>query len=143
LRLADILRQHWPEYVAGHGGVGKIPTPHWQAVEAVLACGTPRLGGHVYGCTDCGTEHFAYHSCNHCACPRCGGQGQQEWAARQEARLLPVPYFMLTFTVPELAAEYGFLNLGESAGPNQAFFFSSVFSKSGVVSDNTISNSGI
>lgn len=101
MTLADLLRQHWSEYVARQGGAGKIPAPHWRAVEAVLSCGTPRLGGHVYGCTDCGSEHFAYHSCNHRACPRCGGQGQQEWSARQQARLLPVPYFMLTFTVPE------------------------------------------
>lgn len=101
MRLADILRRHWPEYVAGVGGAGKVPSPHWRAVEAVLACGTSRLGGHVHACTDCGTQHYAYHSCNHRACPRCGGQGQALWAAHQQARLLPVPYFMVTFTVPE------------------------------------------
>lgn len=67
----------------------------------MLSCRTPRLGGHVHRCTDCGSDHYAYHSCNHRACPRCGGREQQEWAARQQARLLPVPYFMLTFTVPQ------------------------------------------
>ncbi|MEM6901108.1 MAG: transposase [Pseudomonadota bacterium] len=35
------------------------------------------------------------------ACPHCGGRDQQLWAARQQARRLPVPYFMLTFTVPQ------------------------------------------
>jgi hypothetical protein len=99
--LVDLLRQHWPEYVARVGGASQIPAPHWRAVEAVLSCRTPRLGGHVHRCTDCGSEHYAYHSCNHRACPRCGGAEQQEWSARQQARLLPVPYFMLTFTVPE------------------------------------------
>jgi hypothetical protein len=41
-----------------------------------------------------------YHSCNHRSCPQCGAHAQQLWTARQEARLLPVPYFMITFTVP-------------------------------------------
>ena len=106
MTLADLLRQHWPEYVARAGGAGKIPSPHWRAVEAVLSCRTPRLGGHIHRCTDCGTDHYAYHSCNHRSCPRCGGREQQEWSARQQARLLPVPYFMLTFTVPEPMREF-------------------------------------
>lgn len=101
MTLADLLRRHWPEYVRHIGGAGKVPAPHWRAVEAVLSCGTPRLGGHVHACTDCKTERFVYHSCNHRACPRCGGRDQQLWAARQQARRLPVPYFMVTFTVPE------------------------------------------
>lgn len=99
--LADLLRRHWPEYVRHIGGAGKVPAPHWRAVEAVLSCGTPRLGGHVHACTDCRTARFVYHSCNHRACPRCGGRDRQLWAARQQARRLPVPYFMVTFTVPE------------------------------------------
>ena len=102
MTLADLLRRHWPEYVARAGGVGKIPTPHWRAVEAVLSCRTPRLGGHVHRCADCGGKHYAYHSCNHRSCPCCGGREQQLWAARQQARRLPVPYFMITFTVPEV-----------------------------------------
>jgi len=101
LTLAGILRQHWPEYVRHAGAAGTIPAAHWRAVEAVLSCRTPRLGGHVHACADCGSEHYAYHSCNHRACPRCGGREQQLWAARQQARRLPVPYFMVTFTVPQ------------------------------------------
>jgi len=98
--LAGILRQHWPDYVARQRGPSTIPAPHWRAVEAVLSCRTPRLGGHVHRCTDCGGEHYAYHSCNHRGCPRCGAREQELWAARQQARLPPVPYYMLTFTVP-------------------------------------------
>ena len=101
MKFADLLRRHWPEYVDRAGGAGKIPPVHWRAVEAALSCRTPRLGGHAYTCRDCNRELFAYHSCNHRACPRCGGRDQQLWSARQQARRLPVPYFMLTFTVPE------------------------------------------
>ena len=61
----------------------------------------PEAGGRVYRCADCAGSDFAYHSCHHRACPRCGGSGTAAWTARQEARLLPVPYFLATFTVPE------------------------------------------
>lgn len=101
MTLAQLLKHHWADYVARAGGVTKIPTPHWRAVEAVLSCRTSRLGGHVHHCGDCGHQHYAYHSCNHRSCPSCGGHEQQLWAAKQQARLLPVPYFMVTFTLPE------------------------------------------
>lgn len=76
------------------------PSAH-RALAAIARCRTPALGGHVYRCTDCAESDFAYHSCHHRACPRCGGNRTAAWTAQQEARLLPVPYFLVTFTVPE------------------------------------------
>lgn len=72
-----------------------------RALQAILQCRTPALGGHCYACPDCGAEHFAYHSCNHRLCPQCGAADTQEWVAKQLDKLLPVPYFMVTFTLPE------------------------------------------
>ena len=71
-----------------------------RALTAIRRCRTPELGGHLYRCADCAGTDFAYHSCNHRACPRCGGAATAAWTARQEARLLPVPYFLVTFTLP-------------------------------------------
>ncbi len=99
MHFADILRTHWPDYVAG--APGPIPSRHWRAVEAVLSCRTPRRGGHRYHCAHCHRDQYIYHSCNHRSCPRCGSRDQEQWAARQEARLLPVPYFLITLTVPD------------------------------------------
>lgn len=72
-----------------------------RALHAILRCRTPALGGHVYRCGACDETDFSYHSCHHRACPRCGGAGTAAWTARQQARLLPVPYFLATCTVPE------------------------------------------
>ena len=58
------------------------------------------MGGRVYRCGSCERFDFAYHSCNHRACPRCGGGHTAAWTERQCERLLPVPYFMVTFTLP-------------------------------------------
>jgi hypothetical protein len=72
-----------------------------RALAVIRRCRTPALGGHVYRCVDCAGSDFAYHSCHHRACPRCGGNRTAAWTSRQEARLLPVPYFLVTFTVPQ------------------------------------------
>lgn len=77
-----------------------LPPPQRRALLAITRCRTPALGGQVYRCTACDETDFAYHSCNHRACPRCGGRRSAAWTAKQEARLLPVPYFLVTFTVP-------------------------------------------
>jgi len=86
--------------------LGRQPVPSWaapaqrRALIAIARCRTPALGGHVYRCTDCAGTDFSYHSCHHRACPRCGGAGTGAWTQKQTERLLPVPYFLMTFTVP-------------------------------------------
>jgi hypothetical protein len=99
LSLAEVLGRHWPAYERQFGA--QILPSHRRAVEAILACRTAALGGEVYQCADCGRDHFVYHSCNHRACPQCGQADASEWAARQKLKLLPVPYNLVTFTVPE------------------------------------------
>jgi hypothetical protein len=97
VRLADVLAAHWPAYVAQFGRW--IPPEQHAAVRAILRCRTPALGGQLYRC-GCGKEHYAYHSCHHRACPRCGQDDAAAWLAQQRTRLLPVPYFLVTLTVP-------------------------------------------
>jgi hypothetical protein len=96
--LAEVLRRHWPAYARKFGA--RLLPSHRRAVAAILACRTPALGGQRYQC-QCGQQHFAYHSCNHRACPRCGHAKTTEWLERQRRRLLPVPYYLVTFTVPQ------------------------------------------
>lgn len=104
--MADVLSAHWPAYVAKFGKL--IPPEQRAAVRAIRRCRTAALGGQLYRCA-CGKEHYAYHSCNHRACPRCGRDDAAAWLEQQRLRLLPVPYFLVTLTVP-----------AESRGPIQA-----------------------
>jgi hypothetical protein len=98
LTLTEILRRHWPAYHARFGN--RIPVAHRRAVSAILSCRTPVLGGQLYRCA-CGQTHFSYHSCHHRACPQCGSLDQAQWLSRQQQRLLPVPCFLVTFTIPQ------------------------------------------
>jgi hypothetical protein len=95
--LAEVLRRHWPAYGRRFGA--KLLPSHRHAVQCLLRCRTPALGGQVYRC-DCGRVEYSYHSCNHRACPKCGQADATEWLARQRRKLLPVPYYLVTFTVP-------------------------------------------
>jgi predicted RNA-binding Zn-ribbon protein involved in translation (DUF1610 family) len=98
LQLADILQRHGPAYVHRHDA-GLLPS-HRRAMQAVLHCRTPLMGGHIAACTQCGGEHLLFHSCRHRACPRCGHEATARWTAQQRERLLPVPYFHVVFTLP-------------------------------------------
>ena len=73
-----------------------------QVLERILRCRTAALGGQLFRCPECGDFHYQYHSCNDRHCPQCGQADTEDWLARQRQRLLlPVSYFLVTFTVPE------------------------------------------
>lgn len=59
------------------------------------------MGGELYFCANCRRKHFVYHSCNHRACPQCGQADTAQWIEEQKRKLLPVPYYLVTFTVPQ------------------------------------------
>lgn len=62
---------------------------------------TQEMGGKRYDCPKCKAKQYAYHSCNNRHCPQCGGDKTEQWLKKQFDRLLPVPYFFATFTLPE------------------------------------------
>jgi hypothetical protein len=71
-------------------------------LKKILSCRTPALGGQLFQCPGCSGFEYRYHSCNDRHCPQCGQPDADAWLERQRERLLlPVPYFLLTFTVPE------------------------------------------
>jgi hypothetical protein len=97
--LADVVRRHGPAYLQKYGA--RVPGFHRTALAAILRCHTPACGGSLYACDDCGRQRFAYHRCGHRACNQCGQPQQQAWLDAQTARLLPVSYFLVTFTIPQ------------------------------------------
>ena len=43
---------------------------------------------------------YSYHSCGNRHCPKCEGDRSDRWRDTQLKKLLPVPYFLVTFTLP-------------------------------------------
>jgi hypothetical protein len=97
--LAQIFRQYGPAYRAKYG-TRMLPS-HRRAMADIEQCRTASLGGHVCYCEPCDQYHYCYHSCQNRHCPQCQQRAGQQWLARQQAWLLPVPYFMVTFTLPQ------------------------------------------
>ena len=83
----------------------RLYSGQWRAVEAILHCRTPAMGGQVYGCPDCGGQRFAWHSCNHKSCPQCGADATARWVRKQLDRRVKAPHFMVTFTLPDTLRE--------------------------------------
>jgi Putative transposase/Transposase zinc-binding domain len=98
LTLGDIFRRHGPAYRAQFGE-HMLPSHH-AAMAAIEACRTEAMGGQVYSCPSCGTKRYSYHSCRNRHCPICQHDAAQTWLARQQELLLPLPYFLVTFTLP-------------------------------------------
>ena len=98
VEIADIFRRYGPQYRAKYGD--KILPSHLQAMGAIEHCRTPLLGGHVYTCESCGETQYQYHSCRNRHCPKCQNDKAQQWLEKQQDLLLPVPYFLLTVTLP-------------------------------------------
>jgi putative transposase/transposase-like zinc-binding protein len=100
LRVHQWLRRLAPDYLQRFGS--SMPGRHRQVLKKILSCRTPALGGQLFQCPGCPGFLYRYHSCNDRHCPQCGQTDADDWLERQRARLLlPVPYFLLTFTVPE------------------------------------------
>ncbi len=99
LLLADVVRRHGPDYMRRFRA--RILPSHVRALDDIMRCRTPALGGHLAVCTHCDEEHVLFHSCRNRACPRCGQDTTSRWLERQRQLLLPVPYFHVVFTLPD------------------------------------------
>ncbi len=94
--VAQILRDHGEAFLSRY----PVTPVQRRAIRAMVACRTAALGGHLDRCTHCDYTQPSYNSCRHRACPKCQGQRQREWIARQTQRALPVPYYHCVFTLP-------------------------------------------
>jgi hypothetical protein len=98
LELADIFRAAGPAYEQAHAG--RLLPSHRRAMDDIVRCRTPALGGSLYACDDCGALDYAYHSCRNRHCPKCQEDRAHHWLTRLRARLLPCDHYLLTFTLP-------------------------------------------
>ena len=97
--LAHVLRMQWK---AIEQSVKDKQLNTWQlrTLSALSKCRTAALGGHIDGCTSCGSLRISYNSCRNRHCPKCQGNEREAWIQAREKELLPVAYFHVVFTLP-------------------------------------------
>src|SRR6516165_11886738 len=96
--VADVLRRYGEEYLERFGA--KTPAEHRKVLRTLTACRTGELGTVIYVCQSCGTTHTMGRSCGNRHCPTCQQDKTKAWLEKQTDRLLPCPYFLITFTIP-------------------------------------------
>jgi hypothetical protein len=72
-----------------------------RALYDLATCRTAAQGGHLRQCDHGDQPQYRYHSCRNRHCPKCHREQTRRWLATHRARLLPCPYFLVTFTLPQ------------------------------------------
>jgi hypothetical protein len=96
--VADVLRRYGGAYLERFGVT--MPAEHKKVLRAITACRTGALGTVLYACPSCGRTHAVGRSCGNRHCPTCQQDKTRAWLENQIDRLLPCPYFLVTFTLP-------------------------------------------
>jgi hypothetical protein len=126
MQLASILDQYHDAFQAKYGP--RLLPGHLHAIEAIRRCRTPEAGQVLVQCTKCGHTTWRPLSCGHRSCPQCQNHETSLWLDRQQNKLLPVEYFMATFTLP--------YELRTLAWNNQALIYDHLFAcASGTLKD--------
>lgn len=98
MELAPLFEHYHDAFIAGYAD--QLSSVQWQAVNAIRRCRTSASGELQVRCTACDQQESQPLSCGHRSCPKCQNHEATQWLERQRGKLLPVEYFMATFTLP-------------------------------------------
>ena len=96
--VSQLIERYQGELQRLHGN--QLLPSHQQALTAMRRCRRQGSDQMLLECKPCETTVKIPHSCGHRSCPHCQQHESQQWIERQTAKLLPVLYFMISFTVP-------------------------------------------
>jgi hypothetical protein len=98
MELKSIIKEYKPALIKKHGN--KLLHCHYKAMHSIERCRTAHSGQLYMQCKQCDHAHWTPLSCGHRFCPTCQNHEVDQWLDRQKQKLLPVDYFMITFTLP-------------------------------------------
>ena len=78
----------------------RLLSGHLEALRSIRRCRTTAAGELQMRCPECAQVEWRPRSCGHRSCPKCQNYEASRWLDRQQTKLLPVSYFMVTFTLP-------------------------------------------
>lgn len=98
MKISEIINDYYDAYLAKFKD--KILPSHIKALNSMRRCRTAESGEVYMRCPDCEHSEWRPLSCGHRNCPQCQNHETSTWIDRQIQKLLPVQYFMVTFTLP-------------------------------------------
>lgn len=96
--IKSLINKYFDLYMIRHGG-NAIPE-QLRALRDIQQCRTPQSGELYARCPDCQHGEWRPLSCGNRHCPTCLNHQTSSWLDKQQAKLMPVPYFLATFTLP-------------------------------------------
>jgi hypothetical protein len=96
--LAAIIKQYRNAFIIKYGNT--VLPGHLKAMDAICSCRTSDSGELYVQCPKCNYGQWRPLSCGHRTCPKCQNFDASRWIDRQTEKLLPVFYYMVTFTLP-------------------------------------------
>lgn len=101
MELSTILNEYREQFLSDPKLVNAPSfTEQKKALNAMVTCRTENRGEFQVVCPNCDTVEWIPHSCGHRSCPKCQNHETSRWLERQIRKLLPVTYFLITFTLP-------------------------------------------
>lgn len=120
IKISELLVQYKQSFEKTYGK--RLLPSQRRAINALTACRTPDVGEIIVQCPDCGRFEWRAQSCGNRNCPTCQNHETSVWMNRQQNKLLPVAYFLITFTVPA--------SVRKLAWNDQKVFFGGLFEAS-------------
>lgn len=98
MELAKILHQYQKPFMLKYQD--SLSPDQVKAFNDILECRTVESGEVAVSCPNCSHIEWRPLSCGNRNCPKCQNHNTNQWIDRQMDKLLPVRYFMITFTLP-------------------------------------------
>lgn len=98
MELARILEQYQKPFMDKYKG--RLSPVQFKAFNDIVHCRTAEAGEVAVSCPNCSAMELKPLSCGNRHCPKCQNHNTSQWIDRQARKLLPVRYFMVTFTLP-------------------------------------------
>jgi len=97
--IQKIFQLYGEKYLALYGD--RMPSIHKKTIQDITECRSGSFGTIVYACDECHSLHAIPCCCGNRYCPTCQQDKSYKWLEKQEQKLLPTHYFLLTITLPE------------------------------------------
>jgi len=98
ISLAAIAKRYQTDFERSYSS--RLRAVHYRALDQIIRCHTPQAGALLYHCEPCRLDQTYYPACGHRHCPACQHQANSHWLSQQQQKLLPVDYYLITFTLP-------------------------------------------
>jgi len=108
IELSDILRTYWFSYCQKN----RVSVYVNQVINSICNCRTSNMGSHIEKCNNPDCDHYviAHNSCRNRHCTKCLMSKQLKWVALRLKEMLPIPYYHVVFTQPDILHALSLMN---------------------------------